>query len=750
MSFDSEATRDDYLGNGTTATYAYNFQIYDDTDLRVVVRDTSDDEDEGTILTIGTHYTVSGEGEEDGGSVVLVDGDFDWIDDDGFLDDGYSLSILADFPITQETSIRNQGSNYRSAVERGLDKTMKVSLQQQDLIDRAIKLPDCTAVDDFDATLPAALAGSEGVVLMTNDDGDGFAVGPTADEIAAAQDSAEDAAESALAAAASATAAASSAAAASASASSASTSATSASSSASSASTSATNASTSATNAATSATSAATSATNAETAETNAETAETNAETAASNASTSASSASTSATNAATSETNAASSAAAAAASATSAAIDAAAVLYRWGGSAGGTADALTLTPSPALGAYGNGVRYVFLATANNTGAATINISGLGAKDIRNTANTALSAGQLASGTIYSLTYDGTLFRVHELIDVVDLSVSTVKLAAGAVTAPKLADSAKPIAGAINYSFSAAVGSSALTMALKDAAGNDPSASSPVVIAFRSATSATGTPVYVSHSSSLSQTISSGSTIGHADNKSEETFWYFLNNAGTLKLAFSSTRHDDNSIVTTTAEGGAGAADSKTVIYSDAAYSNVAIRFACRTKSTQTTAGTWASAPTEVSILPRVSVQSKHEIIADTGNGHGSTNTKIRRLTNATTTGTYITRATSAADGDSYTINKDGPYGITYNDYHTSGSGQCGVSVNSNQLTTDGYSITAAHRYSFMGSSDAANQCQSFTAWLQVGDIVRMHNGATLPDGNNARVQFRIIYLGAD
>lgn len=74
--------------------------------------------------------------------------------------------------------------------------------------------------------------------------------------------------------------------------------------------------------------------------------------------------------------------------------------------------DTLTATVSPALTAYAVGQTFNFLAAATNTGAVTINISGLGAKSIRKTGTTALTAGDLISGSLYQIVYDGTNFQL--------------------------------------------------------------------------------------------------------------------------------------------------------------------------------------------------------------------------------------------------------------------------------------------------------------------------------------------------
>jgi hypothetical protein len=53
---------------------------------------------------------------------------------------------------------------------------------------------------------------------------------------------------------------------------------------------------------------------------------------------------------------------------------------FIWCGTATGTADAIVLTPSPAIAAYAAGQRFVWMASASaNTGAATVAISGLSA-----------------------------------------------------------------------------------------------------------------------------------------------------------------------------------------------------------------------------------------------------------------------------------------------------------------------------------------------------------------------------------
>lgn len=61
---------------------------------------------------------------------------------------------------------------------------------------------------------------------------------------------------------------------------------------------------------------------------------------------------------------------------------------------------------------YFNMMRLRVKFTNANTGASTINLNGLGAKDIKKNVSTALSAGDIVAGGIYDLTYDGTNFQI--------------------------------------------------------------------------------------------------------------------------------------------------------------------------------------------------------------------------------------------------------------------------------------------------------------------------------------------------
>lgn len=81
-----------------------------------------------------------------------------------------------------------------------------------------------------------------------------------------------------------------------------------------------------------------------------------------------------------------------------------------------GANDTYAITLSPALNAYVTGQEFSFKANTANTGPATLNINGLGAKTIVKYVNTALADGDIAAGMICTVRYDGTNFALQNPI----------------------------------------------------------------------------------------------------------------------------------------------------------------------------------------------------------------------------------------------------------------------------------------------------------------------------------------------
>ena len=78
--------------------------------------------------------------------------------------------------------------------------------------------------------------------------------------------------------------------------------------------------------------------------------------------------------------------------------------------SVGGSANAITLAPNPAIAAYTTGQCFRFIVATTNTGAVTVSISALTTKAITLRGSTALIAGDLIAGSLAEITYDGVEF----------------------------------------------------------------------------------------------------------------------------------------------------------------------------------------------------------------------------------------------------------------------------------------------------------------------------------------------------
>lgn len=310
MTVSSTTTRNSYTGNGSTTVFAYGFKIFDDDDITVILRTTATGAE--TVQTKTTHYSVSGVGDAGGGNITFGTAPTS----------AQTVVLLRQTAQTQTTDYTPNDPFPASSHEDALDKLTLLAQDQQDELDRAIKLSRTNTMTSTEFTVGSTdrankvLAfDSSGELAVTQELGTFKGSDTTVTTAAYVErdiikstttaqlnniyicvaasvvgDSLTDTDHFALIV------------------------------DAVSAATSATNAATSATTATTKASEAATSATNAATSETNAATSATNAATSETNAATSATNAATSETNAGTSETNAASSATAAASSATSAA----------------------------------------------------------------------------------------------------------------------------------------------------------------------------------------------------------------------------------------------------------------------------------------------------------------------------------------------------------------------------------------------------------------------------------------------
>lgn len=140
------------------------------------------------------------------------------------------------------------------------------------------------------------------------------------------------------------------------------------------------------------------------------------------------------------------------------------------------------------------------------------------------------------------------------------------------------------------------------------------------------------------------------------------------------------------------------------------------------------------------------------DIWVNTPNGHGSTNSNIRVFTvleNSQGEEVTVNGLGDTVSGTSFTINEDGIYSISYVDANTGGDSTIGVSLNSNQLSTE---IRAINQVSYLDSRDQLSSVYSAQISLCIplnqGDVIRPHNGTALPNSTSYIAYMRVTKVG--
>ncbi|MBK2991040.1 phage tail protein, partial [Klebsiella pneumoniae] len=132
MTVSTEVDHNDYTGNGVTTSFPYTFRIFKKSDLTVQVADHNENI---TVLTLDTDYSVTGAGTYSGGNVVLTSP----------LANGWQISISRNLPVTQETDLRNQGKFFAEVHEDAFDKLTMLIQQCFSFLRLALRKPSFIA-----------------------------------------------------------------------------------------------------------------------------------------------------------------------------------------------------------------------------------------------------------------------------------------------------------------------------------------------------------------------------------------------------------------------------------------------------------------------------------------------------------------------------------------------------------------------------------------------------------------------------
>jgi hypothetical protein len=145
MTISSTTVRNSYSGDGTTDTFTYNFKIFQDSDIQVIIRSANGTE---TIKTITTHYTVTDAGVSAGGTVVFTAGNIPTATE--------TVVLRRNIPQTQAIDYIANDPFPAESHEEGLDRATMAIQQIQEEVTRSLKLSRTNTMTSTEFTVGAA------------------------------------------------------------------------------------------------------------------------------------------------------------------------------------------------------------------------------------------------------------------------------------------------------------------------------------------------------------------------------------------------------------------------------------------------------------------------------------------------------------------------------------------------------------------------------------------------------------------
>ena len=145
MTISSTTVKNSYSGDGSTTSFNYTFKIFADSDLQVIIRSAAGTE---TVKTITTHYTVSGAGNANGGSITFTSGNIPTSTE--------TVVLRRAVPQTQAIDYIANDPFPAESHEEGLDRATMTTQQIQEELDRAIKLSRTNTMTSTEFTTSAS------------------------------------------------------------------------------------------------------------------------------------------------------------------------------------------------------------------------------------------------------------------------------------------------------------------------------------------------------------------------------------------------------------------------------------------------------------------------------------------------------------------------------------------------------------------------------------------------------------------
>ena len=267
----------------------------------------------------------------------------------------------------------------------------------------------------------------------------------------------------------------------------------------------------------------------------------------------------------------------------------------------------------------------------------------------------------------------------------------------------------------LNLQLNASVASNALTIALKDRNGNDPSTASPVILSLSNG----GNIAPRAITAPVSITVPAGATLGTSNGNGNRIWIAAFDNAGIQVLgvynalaglggSITSIVPWDESSVASPAAISAGSTSAQTW-YAASALTSRAFRILGYVESTQTTAGTWAAAPSKVQLF---------------GPGVKKPGDVVQEITSVVTSGSTISGSTFAAlSGQTVTISPQSPANLVRVEANGSLTGPAATGTGQTTTATVQLSTGTVANTGLLGAA-VTNQMSLFGAGASQGGLV--------------------------
>ena len=129
MTISTTSIKNSYSGDNSTTVFNYTFKVSDEDEIQVIIRASTGTE---TVKTKTTHYTVSGVGNANGGSVTFTTGNVPTNTE--------TVVLRRSTPQTQGLDLIENDPMPAENIETAYDKLTAISQELQEQIDRSIKL----------------------------------------------------------------------------------------------------------------------------------------------------------------------------------------------------------------------------------------------------------------------------------------------------------------------------------------------------------------------------------------------------------------------------------------------------------------------------------------------------------------------------------------------------------------------------------------------------------------------------------